>query len=440
MKKDFLKFLGTKNISEDDYNEKSESEKAELHSEFFNSQFKQLKKDIEAKPDAKKLDDAEKELETLKNGMKDYVKSEDFDKMKKQLKEVQETVDQLKEDGGAGSKKGKSIKQLITAKKGAIEKMVTGKAGNVEIEVKASHSATDISDRDVYAEMESGTTRKPFRKFNVAALFRRLPISKEFLKWREENTVTRDAKVVVRCATSTHNTKKNWVIRSLEIAKVRDLTDICEDMMDDYDFVEGEIKELVETGVDSKEEMELVSGSGDGTNGSYLSIDTISSEFSHANVLAPYTTSFASPTLSELTDAMKAQIITFGAENKWVPNVILMNFNDLVKFKHEKNANGDYLLPHFLSTNGNILNEMKIVTSPLVAPNTLYVFDSTQGVIRDRKTTTVSMYFENKDNAEHEMVTVKALKRSQFHVKNINRDAFMKCTNIATALAAITKA
>jgi HK97 family phage major capsid protein len=439
MKKDFLKFLETKNISEDDYKAKSDAEKAELHTEFFNNQFKELKKSIEAKPDAKKLEDAEKELKTLQEGMKDYVKSSDLDGIKKQLSEAEELIDQLKENAGTSSN-GSAIKKLLDKKKTAIDKMVENKSGNVEMVVKATQTATDIGDRDVYAEMESGTNRKPFRRFNIAALFRRLPIKKEYLKYREEDTVTRDAKVVVRCATSTHNTKKNWVIRTLEIAKVRDFTDICEDMMDDYDFVEGEIKELVEQSVEAKEEQELLSGSGDGSNGTYLSIDTISSEFSAANALASFANAFQAPTLAELTAAMKSQIETFGQENAWKPNTIIMNSTDLVKFKHQKNANNDYLLPHFISTNGNVLSDMQIVTSPLIAPNTLYVIDTNQGVIRDRKATTVSMYWENKDNAEHEMVTVKALKRSQLHVKNINRDAFMKCSDIAAALTAITKA
>jgi HK97 family phage major capsid protein len=439
MNKAFKKFLEKKGISESDYKTKSAEELGQLHSEYIEERLKSLNESVEKASTSEKQTELENEIKTLKENAEKYVKDEALTKMQKQLDEAQESIDQMKENGGSGNRVN-AVRKELNSKKTAIDKIVKDKSGNVEMVIKATQTATDIADRDVYAEMESGTNRKPFRRFSVAALFRRLPINKEFLKYREEDTVTRDGKVVVRCATSTHNTKKNWVIRTMEIAKVRDFTDICEDMMDDYDFVEGEIKELVEQGVDSKEEQELLSGTGTGLDGSYLSIETIASEFAHGNVLAPYTGAFASPTLAELTDAMKAQVVTFGAENKWIPNVILMNFNDLVKFKHEKNAQGNYLLPHFLSTNGNVLNDMQIVTSPLVAPNTLYVFDSTQGVIRDRKTTTVSMYFENKDNAEHEMVTVKALKRSQFHVKNIDRDAFMKCTDIAAALTAITKA
>ena len=40
---------------------------------------------------------------------------------------------------------------------------------------------------------------------------------------------------------------------------------------------------------------------------------------------------------------------------------------------------------------------------------------------------------------EHEIVTVKALQRIQFFVPAVHQDAFMKVTDIATALTAITK-
>ena len=38
-----------------------------------------------------------------------------------------------------------------------------------------------------------------------------------------------------------------------------------------------------------------------------------------------------------------------------------------------------------------------------------------------------------------QQATFVAYERLQFHVRNINRDAFMKCTDITAAIAAITK-
>jgi hypothetical protein len=106
---------------------------------------------------------------------------------------------------------------------------------------------------------------------------------------------------------------------------------------------------------------------------------------------------------------------------------------------HQKNLDNDYLLPNFVLTNGGILNGMNIITSPLVAPNTLYVIDSTRGQILDRKQMNVEFYYENKDNAEKEIVTIKAVERVQFHVPFIDRNAFMKCSDINLALSAISK-
>jgi HK97 family phage major capsid protein len=205
-------------------------------------------------------------------------------------------------------------------------------------------------------------------------------------------------------------------------------------MMDDYDFVTAEIEQLVNESIKLTEDYEILLGAG-----SILSIDTIASEFNAANVLAPYTAAFASPTLAELTGAMKAQIYTFGAENAWEADTILMNYNDWVKFMHEKNAEGDYLLPNFVSNGSGVLNGMRVVTSPIVAANTLYVFDSSKGQILERQGAQVEMSYENQDNFEHEVVTVKAVERIQFHVPTVERDAFMKCSDIAAALTAITK-
>lgn len=423
--KKFKDFLKAKGITEEDLQAKTAEELAVLHSEWMDETIKSFETQV--------ADGATKE--DIKTAIDSFKTELDKNSVSKtQIEEIQEAIDQLKESGDVGKGGKNSIKKAFTAKIDSIKKMVTEKSGVVEFEVKAQHNPTDIATRDTYAELDNTTNSKPFRNFSILELFKRKPMKGEFLKYREEDTVTRDGKVVVACATSTHNTKKTWKIETVQVAKVRDMTDVCLDMIEDYDFVESEIKDLVTEGVTAKEEQEILSGTGD-----ILSIGTISSEFSATNVLAPYNASFDSPTLAELTAAMKGQIFTFGAENKWDANVILMNHNDKVKFMHQKNANNDYLLPNFVMTNGGMLNGMVVVTSPLVAPNTLYVMDTTQACILDRKTTTVEMFYENKDNAEHEVVTIKALKRMQFHVKKIDRNAFMKCSDIAAALSAIAK-
>ena len=351
-----------------------------------------------------------------------------------------EIANQLKDFGqGASIDVKDAVAKALQENKSAIDSFLKNKTGTLEISVKATQgAAADIADRDNYALHLGGTGLKPFRRFAVLDLFRRTPVNKEYVKYREENTVTRDAKVVVACASSTHNTKKTWIERTVQVTKIRDMVDVCIDMMDDYDFVGAEIKQLVEQSLKAKEESEILSGTG--TNPTdILSIDTISSEFDPANVLAPYDGAFQAPTLAELTGAMKAQIVTFGQENAWIPDTVLMNYTDKIKHLHAKDKDNNYLFPNFVFGTTNRLNDMEIVTSPLVAPNTLYVFDSTRGQILDRKGMTLEMSYENATNFQTETVTIKAVERVQFHVPIIQRDAFMKCTDIAQAITDITE-
>lgn len=375
------------------------------------------------------LDAVKSQLEAVKSLTE---KNSGSEELKAKMVELESSIKALKEASKEAPKSAKTLVSLLAEKSEEIKATLKSNK-KFELALKAQQDPTDIGTRTDYATFLPGTVFKPVRATRIIDLFRRVPVSTEYVKYREENVVTRDAKVVVACATSTSNTKKTWVTRTVQIQKIRDFVDVCLDMIDDYAFVASEVEQLVGQSVKLKEDSEILLGSGD-----ILSIDAISSEFDPANVLAPYTGAFTSATLAELTAAMKAQIYTFGQENSWNADTIVMNYNDYVKFMHQKNSQGDYLLPNFVMSGDGVLNGMRIVTSPLVTANTLFVFDSTKGEILDRQGATLEMSYENNDNFEHEIVTLKVVERIQFHVAQINQDAFMKCSDIATALNDIT--
>ena len=376
------------------------------------------------------------EMEALRdelNGLKALTEKDNTVEIKEKLVALETSLKGLKEETKVTPVAKKSLAQILKAKSEDIKDVVKSGKGKVSLSLKAQQDPADIGQRDDYALFLPGTVEKPVRQTRIIDLFRRTPVSTEYVKYREQNTVTRDAKVVVACATSTSNSKLTWINRTVQIQKIRDFVDVCIDMMDDYAFVGAQVEQLVNESVKLKEEAEILLGTGN-----ILSIDGIASEFDPANVLAPYTGAFQSATLAELTASMKAQIYTFGQENAWDADTIVMNYNDFVKFMHQKNSEGDYLLPNFVMQGDGILNGMRIVTSPLVSANSLYVFDSSKGEILDRQGASLEISYENNDNFEHEIVTLKVVERLQFHVSQIEQDAFMKCTDIATALTAIT--
>ena len=361
------------------------------------------------------------------------------------VKEISDKMDIIAQDFEALKEKGTTpdagLMKYIMDNSATLKAIKSGnRSESFDITVKATEVATDIGDRDVYATILPGTNRQPVRRTSIIDLFKRKPVSTEYIKYREENVVTRDAKFVIACATSTHTTKKSWVMRTVELAKIRDIMDACIDMLEDYKWVESELKELVNESIKLKADYELLLGVGVAST-DMLSIETIASEFNPANALADFSaatgTPFQDANLEQLVDAMGAQISVFGQENAWMANTLIMNFKDFVNYRNLKDANGNKLV-HTLSDAVPTIAGMQVVTSPIVGANTCYVFDASQGEILDRQQITLKTSFENNDNIEHETVTFVGVERLQFHVPIIQRDAFMKCSDIAVAITAIT--
>jgi HK97 family phage major capsid protein len=376
---------------------------------------------------------SQNEISDLKASLEGLKKDNSNEELKGKMVDLEAAVNALKEAPKKSTGR-KSVFDLVMEKASDLKNLIAQKSGVVTLDVKATQVPGDIDSGTDYAQQVGGTYRLPVRQPRITELFRRIPVTTEYVKYREESGVTRDAKVVIACATSKHDTKKTWKVRTVQIAKVRDFVDVCLDMLEDYAFVSAEINQLVTESVELKVEAEILLGSGD-----INSIDAVSSLFNVANPLADFTAAFVNPTLAELTGAMKAQIYIFGQERNFNADTIVMNYADWVKFMHEKNADGDYLLPNFVSNGSGVLNGMRVITSPIVAPNELYVFDSTKGVILDRQAPVVDIAYENNDNFEHEVATIKAVQRLQFHVATVDEDAFMKCNDIAADLALLCK-
>ena len=75
----------------------------------------------------------------------------------------------------------------------------------------------------------------------------------------------------------------------------------------------------------------------------------------------------------------------------------------------------------------------------LVPINEMYIMDSTKGTVYSRRGVTVEFGFENNDNFEKELVTVKAYERLNMRVRNVDANAFMHVPSISAGITAITK-
>jgi hypothetical protein len=387
-----------------------------------------VSQEIETKGFAK--DSEIKELITKQSGALDALKLELIEKSKE--------IDSLKENANDITTKDMPLATEVKAFSEKVIDSMKTKEKLGELTLKATVVPGNIGTRTDYAQwIDNGTTKKPVRAPFMRSVFRSKPMNTEYLKYREENVVTRDAKVVVQCAPSTSLSNLTWITRTEQIAKVTDKIDICLDATSDYAWVESEIYSLVNESVFLKEDEEMFLGIG-GAN-QYNSLSAISSEFVAANPLANFATSIKAPTIGDLAGVMASQIYTFGAQRAWRADYLVMNETDRIKYLHAKDANNNYLFPTFVFGQSDMIAGLKVVVNPLVAPNTMYVFDSTKGAIYQSGAIRTSTSLENRDNIETDTATIVAILRSQFVVKNIEKNAFMKCSDIDLALTAITK-
>lgn len=316
----------------------------------------------------------------------------------------------------------------------AMEKKTALKIDIPNFSSKASQTSTDITNRDDIATFEPGVgqlaTRAPFMR----QLFPSVNLDSEYLKYVDQTSKVRDAKNVALCGTTTHNSKIEWQIFTLQMQKVRDFVDVCLDMMEDYTFIEGEIRSLVDMDVQLKVDEGLLLGDGNSPN--LTGVDSVAAAFAAGD----YAGTVQDPTLADLIVVCQSLISDAGQNNKFQANVAIVNPVDATTMRLEKDADGNYLLPNFISQGGRSVGGITVIENQLVPAGQMYVMDTRMGRIYQRRGVTVELAFENKDNFESEIVTVKAYERLNLRIRNVDANAFLHVSDIPAALTAITEA
>ena len=390
-----------------------------------------------------------KELEESNSASKDEVeklnrelnalKALNFDGLKKTMKALSLEVDKLKTEGVS-----KDSETFAGRLKSAFDKSVDAlksMRGGDHVSLKATATYGDIADGLDFAQMKPGITDAPVRRVLFRSLFGTIPVSTEYLKYTEQDTVIRDAQNVAKCDWTSSTTKETLVVRSIETKMIKDIMDFCTQFVADYAFMASRIRKLITESVALKVDQQLLLGAPTPVNEETNSINSVSSDFNAANPVCDISASIDFATLVDLILGMGVQIEELGLQNAYMPDTVLVNRCDwFVGVESRKNADGNYLDGRVTYIGGvPFIGGMRVLTSPLVAPNTLYVFDSTKGEIVDRGLSDVEISYENKDNWEKEIGSIKAYERLNFLVENNNANAFMRCLDIDTAITAINK-
>ena len=378
----------------------------------------------------------QKQLDTIKKENELY--AEKLEEVNTVMEGMNKTINALKEKGvEKGSKTFESeLKKAFDKNLDKIKAMSSGSLVNLEI-TKGTQDYGDIDSGLDFAQMRAGVTDIPVRQPLFRSLFSTIPLSTEFYKYVEQETVVRDAKNVAKCEAVSTNTKETLKVNNITTTKIKDMIMFCIDFVDDYGFMESRIRQLLLSSVSLRVDQQILLGSGTGDE--TFSIDSVASEFDATNTAANVEDSVQDASFVDLIIAMQVQIDVLGQEGSYTADTVILNRVDWFKgVESRKDANNNYLDDRVTYVNGvPFIRGMRVLTSPLVPANTVYVFDSSKGEIIQRKGINVSLSFENQDAWEKEIGYIKAYECLNFLVINNNKNAFMKSSDVDAAIEAI---
>ena len=417
----FKDFLGTKEITEAQFSEKSAEEMAGLYNEYNEKTREELSAAIEAK-----------------------ASKEDIDSLKKSLEENQ--VEQMKALNATLKEYGVSIKKLSKGVAGAASEVVNsvkkGLMDNIDslIEMKDNKStnisfkavgpmliSSNVSGGNVPVEQRlMGLNELPSRTVRLLDIVTRGTAESNVISW-----VYQANKEGAAGGTAEGELKNqidfDLVVDSETVKKRTAFIKISEEMLGDISFMESEINNELMRELLKDVEAQVYEGDGTGTN--LNGIKTVASAFAAGTFAGAVDNANAADVLTVAANQIK--IGDFVA-----PNFILMHPSDVTNLKLIKTSSTDrrYVDRLAMIAGQMSLDGMPIIESTLVTQDEYLIGNFDLATVYDKGSIRIEVGRDSDDFTKN-MVTVLAEWRGLNLVKNNDRGAFVTGTFSVDAAA-----
>lgn len=394
------------------------------------------------------------EIESLKKGFSVFTKSEDMQKevgeITKRIEElnIKGLSDQLSDLQKAAEAQGKLIDEInnkqthkadsfldaLKKNEGQLKKMfASSDAGSLNmVTTRKAISGAQVTD-DTVSFREQGITQiqrgqEWIRdKFNTVTLGRN---SHNTVTWVEQASITNNAEMVAEVSTPANQSGITWAEKTLSSKRVKDFIKVSKDALNDFDFLNGEIRTLIEKNMRLIENTQLLSGNGIGLN--------IKGILEYAPAFVTAGISIEKAQMIDLLTKCKTQIRK-SSMDAFMPNNTILAPDDVDVMRLLKNAEGDYLNPMWALGANPAVAGVPIYENTLITPNTLLMGDFNYGTVYLWDALQIEIGYVGTDFTDG-YVTIVAYQRENLRVKDNEVNAFLKVADIATTIAAITKA
>ena len=368
--------------------------------------------------------------------------AEQFAKMEAKIKKLESEKPASLNKDQIFSKAAQSLAKEVS------ENVKAGKKLDIE-KTAETVLPTDIANRNLLTgylgDISRIAVREPFLMdlVNVTTISDN-GISGETISYRDEVTSVRDAQMYQGHGDITTTTKVEWETRQLVMKNVKDYISISNNMLDDYAFVESEIRRHITESLLLKVDEQLYKGDAPTLANDFNGLQSYATAFNAAEAGADVSAKTTGSQALDLIRAIAAQIqISGGGGSRFSANYALMNPIDIFAYINAlKDANNNYLEQIRYNETGMLLvphqnGFVRIVSNPLVDSGECMVGDFSKATLYVRKGLELSQSPHDGTNFRDDLVTFKARMRGNLLVRENDRKAFRYVTDMDAAIAAI---
>jgi HK97 family phage major capsid protein len=352
-----------------------------------------------------------------------------------------EDITKFKKGGKNGGTEKKALKVVL--KEGVeglgIDKIKAGTGGITLDATKVSVADT----AEYFGQRLLGVSKEPVRTPMIFELFRTINVpngSGAKIKYIEQDVVTRGADNVSFCSPFPESDITFDTVEE-KIKKIADSIVVCNDDLEDFDFLEREVVQLMQENIPLKLDEQILLG--DPVDPlQFNSINSVAQGWS-VGVGSPISSWAAAVQDANIFDLMRSAVyqirLSMQTDNRFNPDTILMNPADFGLLKSTKDNEGQPFIPYFMIGGEVVIEGATVKESIIVPANTMYVFDSTKGDIYVSRDMRIDFATQHAEHFLEDKVAWRASMKGQFIVRNQYKNSFLKVNDIAASILAITK-
>lgn len=420
MKKSFLEFLQSKEISQEKFDGMTADQKAELYNEY-NTELKAyietLEKDVNGKASKEEIDALKDELRAER--------ANQLESLNKALREMGLAIKAVSEKSNKSESK-KSIKERLVDFADKLNTLVKGgkaDAQNGQFAFKVAGDmllSTNVSGGNIPVEDRlPGVNMIPSRAIRLMDIISRGRTASNVVSWvyqaNQDGSVDYTAEGAVK-----NQIDFDLVVANESVQKITAFIKVSTEMLNDIDYIESMIRAELLKELLKKVELEVYSGAGGGSalNG----IFTQASAF----VAAPFAGTIDNANLVDVLTVAANQIAL--AEHD-APTAVLLNPSDVAALKMVKVSSTDKRYVERLAMVGGMLSfdGIPIIPTTLVTQDTYLIGDFSKCMLLDREDVTIEIGLDGNDWTKN-MRTILAEYRGVNVIKNNDTTAFVKGT------------